>query len=227
MFKKLCCILCCIAILCLTATTGFAEGWYWYDGEPKNGSISFDFNNEEISVSGGSLELRQVTYVDLEAKSLRYCEGWEGCGLELDNILSDRSADYLFVYAEINALPAQEIQVGADGKARAEELPMGVYLISQKTAFDGCMPLLPALISIPLRGDDRTWIFDVEAMPKLALEVPETTVPETTAPSTTEPDIPDIPRTGQINWPIPILLLAGSLLIILGVCIRKGQRDET
>lgn len=219
--KTLCRLLCCIAILCLAATSVFAAGWF--NGADRNGSISFDFNTENIKVTGGSVDLRMVAWWNDETKALEWCEGWEDCGLTLDEdgLFSDsNAAARLFVYAEVNGIPAQTIQVGEDGTAKAEDLPLGLYLVSQTEPFDGCMTMLPALISVPMEMDGE-WIFDVEAAPKL-----EPLVPETTIPSTTIPEI-DIPPTGQTNWPIPLLILGGCFLILLGVCVRRGKRHET
>ena len=122
----------------------------------------------------------------------------------------------------MNGLPARTVQVGEDGKAKVEDLPMGVWLVSQVVPFDGYMAMLPALISIPLMDEDGQWIFDVKAMPKLEPLVSETTVPTT---ETTPP--PDLPPTGQVNWPIPLLVVGGLFLILLGFCLRKDKRHET
>ena len=173
LLKKLCCILCCIAILCLTAATGFAAGWF--DGADRNGSIFFDFNTDQISVEGGSFELRMVAYWDDESKSLQWCEGWEGCGLSLDEdglFEDDAAAAALLAYAEANNIPANTMEVASNGTARIVEVPLGLFLFSQSTPFEGCLPLLPYLISVPVEGEDG-WIFDVEAMPKLEPLIPE------------------------------------------------------
>ena len=222
MFKKLCCILCCIAILCLTATAVFAAGWYWYDDEPQNGTLSFDFNTDQISVTGGSVDMRMIAYYDAENKTLRFCEGWESCGLSFQELFDEKAADRLLAYAEANGLTAHEIKIGSDGRAKVTELPIGVYLVSQSTPFDGCLPLVPALISVPLMGDNGSWIFDVQAKPKL-----EPLVIETTVPHTTEPTPPELPPTGQTNWPVPLMLLSGCFLILLGICLRRDKRHET
>jgi hypothetical protein len=217
--KTLCCLLCCIAILSLTATSGFAAGWF--DGADRNGSISFDFNTADVSVTGGSVELRMVARWDDETKGLQWCEGWEEAGLSLDELFGDKAAACLFVFAETKGIPAQKVQVGSDGTAAAEDLALGVWLVSQTEAFEGCMAMLPSLISVPLEVDGA-WVFDVVAAPKL-----EPLVPETTVPVTTMPPPPDLPPTGQTNWPIPLLILGGCFLILLGLCIRKGKRHET
>ncbi len=36
----------------------------------------------------------------------------------------------------------------------------------------------------------------------------------------------DLPQTGQLWWPVPIMLVVGALLCVLGIVIRRGARDE-
>ncbi|MEE0060348.1 MAG: Cna B-type domain-containing protein [Acutalibacteraceae bacterium] len=36
----------------------------------------------------------------------------------------------------------------------------------------------------------------------------------------------DIEQTGQLWWPVPLLLLAGGAMIALGVILRRGKNDE-
>ena len=228
--KMLCCLLCCIAILGLTATSVFASGEYGYfNGSQEPAYIRFDFSGGEIPVTGGKLQLRQVARWDDAQKKLVWCEGYENAGLPIEKPFGGDSAAWLFVFAEKGEFPAREVEIGSDGKARVEGLEYGLYLVSQREPFEGYNAIQPALISVPLEIN-KTWIFDVEASPKLEPLIPETsetTEPtETTVPSTTEPTT-DIPKTGQVNWPVPILLLAGSVLIILGLCLRREKRHET
>ena len=217
--KTLCCLLCCIAILSLTATSVFA--FSYYDGPDGTGSISFNFNDDEIHVTGGSVDLRMVARWDDGTKKLVWCEGYEDLGLDLYKDLDLAStAAKLFLHAETEGLPAQSVAIGADGTAKVEDLPFGTYLVSQMKPFEGCYCMTPALISVPLDINGE-WVFDVEASPKL-----EPLVIESTVPSTTVPEV-DIPPTGQTNWPIPLLILGGCFLILLGLCVRKGDRHET
>lgn len=38
----------------------------------------------------------------------------------------------------------------------------------------------------------------------------------------------DLPQTGQLNWPVPVLLAAGCVLVAVGVCLRrKARRHES
>ena len=215
--KSLCRILCVIVILCLTVPAVFASGKF--DGSDRLGSISFDFNTKELHVKGGSVELRMVAFWDNDSKSLQWCEDYVAAGLSIEQLFDEKDAALLSAYAADRQLPALSVKIQSDGTGRADNLALGVYLVSQKQAFDSCEPLLPALISVPLEINEE-WVFDVEAAPKLAPLVPETTAPST------EPTPPDLPPTGQINWPIPLLIVGGIFLILLGLCLRKGRRHE-
>lgn len=45
-----------------------------------------------------------------------------------------------------------------------------------------------------------------------------------------DPDVPlgDLPQTGQLWWPVPILAIAGLMLMIVGIIRRRtgGYYDE-
>lgn len=42
--------------------------------------------------------------------------------------------------------------------------------------------------------------------------------------SDAEGDTPSLPQTGQLWWPVPLLTLAGLLLVVIGLLIRRGER---
>lgn len=39
-------------------------------------------------------------------------------------------------------------------------------------------------------------------------------------------DTPSLPQTGQLWWPVPVLVLGGLLLIVIGLIRRRGAGDE-
>lgn len=45
-----------------------------------------------------------------------------------------------------------------------------------------------------------------------------------TAP--TEPGKPTLPQTGQLWWPVPVLIAVGLFLVVLGLLRRRGTADE-
>lgn len=48
--------------------------------------------------------------------------------------------------------------------------------------------------------------------------------PKPPKPST--PDKPSLPQTGQLWWPVPILLLVGLMLVVIGLFLRKRSKDN-
>ena len=70
--------------------------------------------------------------------------------------------------------------------------------------------------------------------------ITNTPVPEETEPATepsTEPDTeptqppkpeePELPQTGMLWWPIPVLAVLGLVLMIIGVVMKRGAEDES
>ena len=42
----------------------------------------------------------------------------------------------------------------------------------------------------------------------------------------TEPGKPTLPQTGQLWWPVPVLIAAGLLFVVIGLIRRRGIADE-
>ncbi|MDD7741005.1 MAG: Cna B-type domain-containing protein, partial [Lachnospiraceae bacterium] len=51
--------------------------------------------------------------------------------------------------------------------------------------------------------------------------------PTPTKPDTpTTPGKPTLPQTGQLWWPVPVLIAAGLLFVVIGLLRRRGAADE-
>ena len=111
-----------------------------------------------------------------------------------DSTLADQLAKYL---PTVPAVAAQQ-NVDEEGYADFTKLPQGLYLVMQTEASHGYEAIKPFLVSIPLPDGD-SWIYDVDATPKVGATIPDTpeTPPDTpeTPPDTpdTPPDTPDTP----------------------------------
>lgn len=57
---------------------------------------------------------------------------------------------------------------------------------------------------------------------------PGATTETTAPPQETKPDenVPKLPQTGQLNWPVPVMVAAGMLLLVLGCWLCFGKKDE-
>lgn len=116
-----------------------------------------------------------------------------------------------------------------EGKAKFSDLPTGLYLIMQDKAAEGYSALNAFLVSVPYLNDG-VYEYTVTAAAKSSLAPELETEPTEPTDSTqpTQPDEPsdDLPQTGQLNWPVPLMAVAGLLLMTLGWMLRRKNGAE-
>lgn len=108
-----------------------------------------------------------------------------------------------------------------DGKAAFTSLPTGLYLVLQQSPAKGYSKLEPFLVSVPLLKDGQ-YQYNVTATIKNELE----REPEPSKPQEPKPNGPTLPQTGQLNWPIPLLAIAGIVLFAAGWLVRFSKKKE-
>lgn len=72
-------------------------------------------------------------------------------------------------------------------------------------------------------SEDYTYIIEKE---KGSFVVTNTYIGEIPEPTTVPEEEPDLPQTGVLWWPIPMLIAGGLILIIIGFILRRGSKDE-
>ncbi len=186
-------------------------------------SLTITLRDGENPVTGGTLTLYRVGEVAEDDGNyfFRPTGDFADCGESLDDLeVSADIAARLQAYAEENRLsPLAEQDVDASGNISFDGLPVGLYLICQQEAAPGYGALAPFLVSLPYL-DNGVYVYDLTANPKTELE------PEPTEPPTQPEEPPDLPYTGQLWWPVPVLACGGMLLLIVGVALnRRKHRD--
>ena len=130
-----------------------------------------------------------------------------------------------------NGIAADDTAVTDEqGKLRFEKIDSaGMYLVlgDSKTVEQDVYSPTPFIISLPYTDEYGRLIYEVEADVKYEKStVPptepstETTTAVTTVPPTTPPGN-DIPQTGTMLWLVPVLLIAGAVLVAAGIIIKK------
>lgn len=173
-------------------------------------------------VDGGTLTAIKVGQIILEDGNDLFAR--VGDGVILEDVQSAAAAEALEEYVSQNwnviDFESATAQI-VNGRAVFRNLSTGLYLIVQEEASDGFSAIRPFLISLP-RMEDGSYVYHVKATIKSELErAPETTPPET------EPPSGNLPQTGQLNWPVPLLASAGLLLVVLGWMLRNGGRRRS
>lgn len=185
-------------------------------------SIEVQVRYDGENVSGGTLCAIRVGYVDEDDGN--YFFSRVGDDLPLEQIGTAEAAKELLAYYEANreqyTFASQTVRV-AEGVARFENLETGLYLIIQETAAPGFTKLSPFLVSVPYLEEGR-YVYDVTAAIKSELE--RETETEPTEPPT-EPPEGDLPQTGQLNWPVPLMAVLGLGMITLG-CVLRCRKKE-
>lgn len=127
-------------------------------------------------VTGGSVEVYKVADVYKSSKGYKYIYTSEfvGSGYSLDEEVADL-AEELHNYAVDNDIYG-DIYNDTAGTINVNNLTAGLYLVDNKKAPEGYKKIIPFLVSVPLQVEG-TWIYEVDASPKMSLLSQETLEP--------------------------------------------------
>lgn len=176
------------------------------------------YNGKDIS--GGTLTAIKIGYVDEEDGNYFFSQ--ELTGVKLEDITSSEAPEIQKEFYENNKdhydfyVQTQSIK---DGKAAFSGLSTGLYLIVQNKAATGYSKMKPFLVSVPYM-EDGAYQYHVTATIKSELE----RAPVKTKPS--KPSDPSLPQTGQVNWPIPLMVTGGLALFITGWALCFGKKRD-
>ena len=237
----------CLVVCC--ALPAFATSASLVSGRLGSLHVRLYDTHNDVPLRGGELTLYQVASVKRTNGNLYfdYTGDFTGCGVVLGDLSDSTLADQLAKYLPTVPAVAAQQNVDEEGYADFTKLPQGLYLVMQTEASHGYEAIKPFLVSIPLPDGD-SWIYDVDATPKVGATIPDTPVSPGTPDnpvspgnpdnpvspenpdnpvSPSNPDKPVLPQTGQLNWPVPVLACSGVLLFAVGwVLNRQGKKEH-
>lgn len=192
----------------------------------KKGSISISMHSGDTKVGGGTLTLFRVGAVSENNGDYSFVPTGDfvDCGKSFADVSSSDLASSLAEYAEKNSISGNTQTIDDDGNITFADLELGLYLLVQEEAAEDYNEANPFLVTVP-RLQDGVYIYDVEASPKVEL----TPSGPITPPDQDDEDNPGgsrLPQTGQLNWPIPVLSIAGLGLFALGWKLRSDDKSE-
>lgn len=207
-------------ILCALCAPAFASDTPDLD---RKGSITVTLKENGKPVPYGSLVFYKVADITVSDGDYGFVwsESFINCELHLDNLQSDKLANDLYVYASKNNIKGIKAEIDKDGTAVLPNTSTGLYLVTQYGTAKGYSKVNPFLITVPLNEDGK-WVYNVDASPKVETE--KTTLPSetTTAPA----EEPELPFTGQLTWPIPVLAVSGVVLFVMGFMLYSSRRKK-
>lgn len=227
--------------LCLCGAAALPAYAHDVPDETRTGSVSFAMTYDGAAVGGGSLTLYRVGDVaeDNGNYSFALSDAYEGCaGVDLGALSDMESVDLpgvaqtLADYTTENDVQATTtVEIGTDGTVTADGLTLGLYLVMQHQPASGYEAIAPFLVSVPML-ENGVYVYDVDATPKMSelTKVPPQPVTPQEPSSPTTPAVTTqsttLPQTGQLNWPVPVLTVAGLLLLLAGWYLRSRDKRE-
>lgn len=189
-------------------------------------SIELLVRYEGEDVTGGTLTAVKIGYVDEDDGNYFFSQ--EITGEFIEDISSPEAAAAMKEFYEENKDTYEfytQTQSVKNGKATMTDMPTGLYLVYQQWAANGYRRLKPVLVSIPYMQDGQ---YQYHLTANIKAELEREPVPYNPPP--TEPPDPELPQTGQLNWPIPVLVMVGLILFLVGwklVFEKRKERNET
>ena len=186
-------------------------------------SIEVVVRYEGEDVSGGTLTVIRVGFVAEDDGNYFFAQEMTGLKIEtLDSPEAAAQQQEFYSNNKDNYTFYTQTQSVVNGKATFSGLSTGLYLVLQEKAAEGFNKMGAFLVSVPYMLDGE-YQYHVTVSMKSALE----REPDPTEPPPTVPDDPELPETGQLNWPIPLMVVAGLLLLTLGwvLCFKKKREQ--
>ena len=203
-------------------------------------SITVTMRRNDTLVPGGSLTLYRVGEVREHDGDYTFqpTSDFAACGESFEDLRSpDQIASRLAEYALKNNANGTTKRIDSrTATVTFDNLEFGLYLLVQYQAASGYYNVSPFLVSVPYLEND-SYLYKVDASPKVTPvpkpgdSKPPTNPSQPTDPTTptnpTTPGKPTLPYTGQLNWPIPVLVVLGLVLFSAGWMLRFGKKKDS
>lgn len=217
--KKMITVLLALSVLLSLPLTAYAHD---VPQERDDCSIEVIVRYDGENVDGGTLTAIRVGYVDEEDGNYFFSQ--EFTNIKIEDVTSSGAPKAQKEFYENNKGNYDfytQTQTVKDGKATFTGLSTGLYLIVQNKAADGFSKMGAFLVSVPYM-ENGEYQYHVTASIKSELE----REPEPTNPPPTEPEDSKLPQTGQLNWPIPLMVIAGLAFFVVGWVLCFGKKRE-
>lgn len=188
----------------------------------ESGSITVHANeaqNKTLPIAGVQITLYHIAQLAND-NSTRYILTSDFSGFTQPltwNTSSDCAelAAQLYDYAEsVHSTGSTKI-TGKDGQVKFDALERGLYLVVQTgKESEKYKTFSPGLIEIPLY-DANQFEYHVNLYPKIDKTSP-TPTPTIPIPDPDTPGGGDLPSTGLLQWPVPVMALVGCILLLVG-----------
>lgn len=237
MKKQFSALLLAVVMLCVMSLPAYADTALDLS---QTGSVSITVMDNNRAVSGGSLTLYRVGTITEDGSGYMLTDDFSSSKESLTNPSSAALAKRLAQYAQKQKLSGTTQNINSNGQVTFSDLELGLYLLVQDKAASGYQQMAPFLVTVPML-ENGGYVYDVDASPKTEVQkTPSTpsnptpsnptrtpTTPTNPTTSTKQPGSYKLPNTGQLNWPIPVLVVSGLGLFSIGWMLCYGKKGTS
>lgn len=222
MRKKLCCLAICLLLTFIYAVP--VSGSDILDGD-KECSVTMELKTKDqealTNVMFEFYQVGEIASYNQEKITYQYLETFRNSNITLnveEASENEKSAKELCAYAKQQNIQGKRYVTDAEGIVRITGLKPGLYLVGavyQEREVGKVEYTKPFLAGIP-EYENNELIFDVTIKAKVSKETLPLIPLEKPVNKGKKPGIVKLPQTGMLRWPIPVLALAGILLLEAG-----------
>lgn len=183
-------------------------------GEPgETGSITIRLQNMSKELSKENVSLALTRVADVEEGKFRLTNAYDTSNVKLNHIENANELDAAAKkLAEITGEIDKCLMTDRDGVAKAEDLPVGVYLV-YNTDENYYGSISPFLVSIPAFDEEKgSMNYDIEVLPKYA--------------SLTKEESQSLPQTSDNNKTVRYIFLSMICLIVAILVFAIFRRNH-
>lgn len=222
MRKNLCCLAICLLLTFIYAVP--VSGSDILDGD-KECSVTMELKTKDKEALANVMfefyQVGQIESCNQEKITYQYLETFRNSNITLnvdEASENEKSAKELCAYAKQQNISGKRYVADGDGIVKITGLKPGLYLVGavcQEHETGKAEYTKPFLVGIP-EYENNELIFDVIIKTKVSKE-PLPLIPlEEPVNKGKKPGKGKLPQTGMLQWPIPVLALAGMLFLEAG-----------
>ncbi|MBQ3100741.1 MAG: hypothetical protein IJC50_07105 [Clostridia bacterium] len=191
----------------------------------RTASVSVEMTYMGSPVGGGTLTAYRVAEIKIENGAdygFAFLEEYADCEADISDFGDVNLASEFASFIKENNISGTTLAIDEKGNVGFNDLELGLYVFVQNDPAEGYTKVGAFMVSVPQNNGDG-YVYDVDATPKIStrLETVDSDTeapPVTTTPPTSTPTPGgELPQTGMLKWPIPILLVSGAMFVILGM----------
>ena len=190
--------------------------------------------NDGKTVKGTAFAIYRVA--DFNAGKFTVVDALKEAGIDLSQWQTEKQANKMAAEVKRRHVPvAAQATAQANGMVVFDGVAKGLYLVVQTKTAKGMTSALPFAVSMPMQTQaGGEWRYEVRAQPKVEIEQkpqapskPEVPLkPSTPTTSPAKPSLPDLFQTGQLFWPIPLLVVGGCVAIGCGWHLYRHNKRK-